>query len=62
MKVIRTRLAIAVTSSAVLASGFGLTAIAAGSTAQTASSAVASAQVNNSFCPSVTLIEYCSSK
>ena len=62
MKVIRTRFAVAIASSALMAGGFGLTAIALSSPAQTASSAIASGQNNNSPCPNTTVIDYCSQK
>lgn len=62
MKVIRSRITVAIASSAVMAGGFGLTAVALGSTGPAATSAIASSQPSLSPCPQVTLIEYCSSK
>ena len=61
MKVVRTRVAVALASSAVLASGFGLTAFAvnsanAGTTILTASQAI------TQTCPNGTIYDYCSHK
>lgn len=62
MKVIRTRIAVAIASSAVMAGGFGLTAVALGSTGPAATSAVASSHIGYSICPNATLIEACSQR
>lgn len=59
MNRIRTRAVVVVASSAFLASGFGLTAVAVGS-ATSATTTLASAQTTP--CPNTTVIDYCVSK
>ena len=61
MKVIRTRVAVVIASSAVLASGFGLTAVAVGLVGS-ATTTLASSQANAVICPNATLIEACAKK
>jgi hypothetical protein len=61
MKVIRTRIVVALASSVVLASGFGLTAVAV-SSAGSATTTLAASQPAGSVCPNVTLIEACAHK
>lgn len=62
MKVIRTRIAVAIASSAVMAGGFGLTAVALGSTGPAATSAVASGLFGHVPCPNTTVIDYCAQR
>jgi len=61
MKVVRTRIAVALVSSAVLASGFGLTAFAA-SSAGSAAPMLTASQSANQPCPNDTLIDYCTQR
>jgi len=61
MKIIRTRIVVALAGSAVLAGGFGLTAVAV-SSAGSATTTLAASQPAGSVCPNVTLIEYCTKK
>ena len=55
MKVVRTRIVVALASSAVMATGFGLTALAVNSISQ--GTVTASQSVNS--CPNTTVIDYC---
>jgi hypothetical protein len=55
MKVIRTRIVVALASSAVVASGFGLTAFAVTSTGQ---GAVTASHSVTQVCPNTTVIDY----
>jgi conjugal transfer/entry exclusion protein len=57
MKVVRTRIAVSLASSALLASGFGLTAIAVSSTSQ---ATITASQSVSQVCPNTTVIDYCS--
>jgi hypothetical protein len=55
MKLIRTRIVVALASSAVMASGFGLTALAAGSAGQ---NTVTASHSVSQVCPNTTVIDY----
>jgi hypothetical protein len=55
MKVVRTRIVVALASSAVVASGFGLTAFTVASTSQ---GTVAASQSVTQSCPYTTVIDY----
>ena len=57
MKVVRTRIAVSLASSALLASGFGLTALSVGSTSQ---GTITASQSISQPCPNTTVIDYCS--
>jgi len=57
MKVIRTRVVVALASSALLASGFGLTIVAALSSGPVAVTAAASSASAPASCPQATLID-----
>ena len=61
MKIIRTRIVVALASSAVIATGFGLTAVAVSSGAA-AATPLASGQTSNAQCPNTTIIDYCSQR
>jgi hypothetical protein len=58
MKVVRTRIAVTLASSAVLASGFGLTAFAA-SSASSAAPVLTASQSASQPCPNTVIIDYC---
>jgi hypothetical protein len=58
MKVVRTRIAVAFASSAVLASAFGLTAFAVAS-ASSGTTMLAASQSITQPCPNGTIIDYC---
>jgi conjugal transfer/entry exclusion protein len=57
MKVIRTRIVVALASSAVVASGFGLTAFAV-SSANSATTMLSASQSVAQVCPNGTIIDY----
>jgi hypothetical protein len=59
MNRIRTRAAVVLASSAVLAGGFGLTAVAVSSAASAPTPLAASGQAASIPCPNTTLIEAC---
>ena len=61
MKLVRTRIAVAIASSAMLASGFALTAFSAVSASPGAPMLTAS-QVAISVCPNGTIYDYCTRK
>jgi hypothetical protein len=61
MKVIRTRIVVALASSVVLASGFGLTAVAV-SSAGSATTTLAASQHPAGTCSNTTVIDYCAKK
>jgi hypothetical protein len=58
MKVVRTRIVVAVASSAVVATGFGLTAFAVAS-AGPATTMLSASQSISEPCPNGTIIDYC---
>ena len=58
MKVVRTRIVVALASSAVVATGFGLTALAS-SSASLGTTAIAASQSATQPCPSATVYDYC---
>jgi hypothetical protein len=57
MKLVRTRIVVALASSAVVASGFGLTAFAVGS-ANLGTTMITASQSVNQQCPNTTVIDY----
>ena len=59
MKVVRTRIVVALASSAVVSAGFGLTGLAVSSTGQ---SVVAGGQSVPYACPYTTVIDYCTQR
>lgn len=59
MKVVRTRIAVSLASSALLASGLGLTAMVVSSTSQ---GTITASQSITQPCPNTTVIDYCSHK
>jgi len=59
MKVVRTRIVVALASSAVMSVGFGLTGLAVSSTSQ---SVVAASQSVPNACPYTTVIDYCTQR
>ena len=61
MKVVRTRIVVALASSAVVASGFGLTAIAV-SSANLGTTMLTASQSVTHVCPYGTIIDYCTQR
>ena len=61
MKVVRTRVAVAIAGSAVLLSGFGLSAFAVSSTSQATTMLTATQSVTQP-CPNTTVVDYCTRK
>ena len=61
MKVVRTRIAVALASVTVVASGFGLTAFSV-SSISSATSVLTASQAVIQPCPNTTVIDYCTQK